>query len=115
VHEAGLGTFDLPTLWEAGRNGAFSPEMQKIIFPFFAVGCGVLAGLWPLHTWSPDGHMSAPTSVSMVHAGVLMKLGAFGIIRLGIQIHPVIARFGHRFQHLTRLLPDIAAGGRQCA
>ena len=93
VHEAGLGTFDLPTLWEAGRNGAFSPEMQKIIFPFFAVGCGVLAGLWPLHTWSPDGHMSAPTSVSMVHAGVLMKLGAFGIIRLGIQILPEGAEF----------------------
>ncbi len=93
VHEAGLGTFDLPTLWEAGQNGAFSPEMQKIIFPFFAVGCGVLAGLWPLHTWSPDGHMSAPTSVSMVHAGVLMKLGAFGIIRLGIQILPEGAEF----------------------
>ena len=93
VHEAGLGTFDLPTLWEAGRNGALSPEFQKIIFPFFAVGCGVLAGLWPLHTWSPDGHMSAPTSVSMVHAGVLMKLGAFGIIRLGIQILPEGAEF----------------------
>ena len=93
VHEAGMGTFDLPTLWEAGRSGALSPEFQKIIFPFFAVGCGVLAGLWPLHTWSPDGHMSAPTSVSMVHAGVLMKLGAFGIIRLGIQILPEGAAF----------------------
>ena len=93
VHEAGMGTFDLPTLWEVGRSGALSPEFQKIIFPFFAVGCGVLAGLWPLHTWSPDGHMSAPTSVSMVHAGVLMKLGAFGIIRLGIQILPEGAEF----------------------
>ena len=93
VHEAGLGTFDLPALWEAGRNGALSPDFQKVIFPFFAVGCGVLAGLWPLHTWSPDGHMSAPTSVSMVHAGVLMKLGAFGIIRLGIQILPEGAAF----------------------
>ena len=93
VHEAGLGTFDLPTLWEAGQNGLISAETQKIIFPFFVVGCGVLAGLWPLHTWSPDGHMSAPTSVSMVHAGVLMKLGAFGIIRLGIQLLPEGAEF----------------------
>ncbi len=93
VHEAGLGTFDLPTLWEAGQNGLISAGTQKLIFPFFVVGCGVLAGLWPLHTWSPDGHMSAPTSVSMVHAGVLMKLGAFGIIRLGIQLLPEGAEF----------------------
>jgi NADH-quinone oxidoreductase subunit M len=57
------------------------------------IGCGVLAALWPFHTWSPDGHMSAPTAVSMVHAGVLMKLGAFGIIRLGIQLLPAGADF----------------------
>ena len=89
----GMATFDLETLWKAAENGLISAEMQKIIFPFFVVGCGVLAGLWPLHTWSPDGHMSAPTSVSMVHAGVLMKLGAFGIIRLGIQLLPEGAEF----------------------
>ena len=93
VHEAGLGTFDLPSLWEAGSNGTLNPNFQKAVFPFFAIGCGVLAGLWPFHTWSPDGHMSAPTAVSMVHAGVLMKLGAFGIIRLGIQILPEGAEF----------------------
>jgi NADH-quinone oxidoreductase subunit M len=93
VQEAGLGTFSLPDLWEAGSNGTLSPGFQKTFFPFFVVGCGVLAALWPLHTWSPDGHMSAPTAVSMVHAGVLMKLGAFGIIRLGIQILPEGAEF----------------------
>ncbi|MBI5949084.1 MAG: NADH-quinone oxidoreductase subunit M [Chloroflexi bacterium] len=87
-NEAGLGTFDMPTLWAAGANGTLSPEFQKTFFPFMVIGCGVLAALWPLHTWSPDGHMSAPTAVSMVHAGVLMKLGAFGIIRLGIQLMP---------------------------
>ena len=48
---------------------------------FGGVGVGVLAGLWPFHTWSPDGHVAAPTAVSMVHAGVLMKLGAYGVIR----------------------------------
>jgi len=92
-HQTGLGTFDLPTLWKAGADGTLTPEFQKVFFPFFVVGCGVLAALWPLHTWSPDGHMAAPTAVSMVHAGVLMKLGAFGIIRLGIQLMPAGASF----------------------
>ena len=88
VNEAGLGSFDLPALWAAGSDGTLSPNFQRTFFPFFVIGCGVLAALWPFHTWSPDGHMSAPTAVSMVHAGVLMKLGAFGIIRLGIQLLP---------------------------
>src|SRR3990170_2888549 len=75
--EAGIGTFDLPALYEVD----FDENFQKIVFPLFLLGCGVLAGLWPFHTWSPDGHVAAPTAVSMVPAGVLMKLGAFGIIR----------------------------------
>lgn len=87
--EAGLGTFDLPTLYEH----EFDENFQRLVFPLFLVGCGVLAGLWPFHTWSPDGHVAAPTAVSMVHAGVLMKLGAFGIIRLGIQLLPEGAEF----------------------
>ncbi|MGI8925503.1 MAG: complex I subunit 4 family protein [Tepidiformaceae bacterium] len=92
-NEAGKGTFDMPTLWAAGEDGTLSTNFQRTFFPFFVVGCGVLAALWPFHTWSPDGHMSAPTAVSMVHAGVLMKLGAFGIIRLGIQMLPEGADF----------------------
>ena len=92
-NEAALGTFDLPALWAAGEDGTLDEDFQKVIFPFFVIGCGVLAALWPFHTWSPDGHMSAPTAVSMVHAGVLMKLGAFGIIRLGIQLLPEGAEF----------------------
>ena len=92
-HEANLGTFDMQRLFAAGNDGTLSPTFQKIFFPMIAIGCGVLAALWPFHTWSPDGHMSAPTAVSMVHAGVLMKLGAFGIIRLGIQLMPVGADF----------------------
>ena len=87
--EAGLGTFDLPTLYEV----EFDEDFQKIVFPLFLIGCGVLAGLWPFHTWSPDGHVAAPTAVSMLHAGVLMKLGAFGIIRLGMQLLPEGAEF----------------------
>ena len=62
-------------------NAQYSLGFQRFFFPLFMVGFGILAGLWPFHTWSPDGHVAAPTSVSMVHAGVLMKLGAYGIIR----------------------------------
>jgi NADH-quinone oxidoreductase subunit M len=91
--EAGKGTFDLPTLWQQSADGGLDPNFQKIIFPLFLIGCGCLAGLWPFHTWSPDGHVAAPTAVSMLHAGVLMKLGAFGIIRLGIQLVPEGAQF----------------------
>ena len=51
-------------------------SVQKVFFPFIFIGFGVLGALFPFHTWSPDGHASAPTAVSMLHAGVLMKLGA---------------------------------------
>jgi NADH-quinone oxidoreductase subunit M len=86
---SGKGTFSLPDLWAS----SYSPTFQKTFFPFLVIGCGVLSGLWPFHTWSPDGHAAAPTAVSMLHAGVLMKLGAFGIIRLGIQLLPAGAQF----------------------
>ena len=82
--EAGLGTFSLIALEEF----QFSREFQRVFFPMFMIGFGILAGLWPFHTWSPDGHVAAPTSVSMLHAGVLMKLGAYGIIRVGIDLMP---------------------------
>jgi NADH-quinone oxidoreductase subunit M len=52
------------------------------------IGFGFLAAMWPLHTWSPDGHGAAPTAVSMVAAGVLMKLGAYGCIRVGVWLLP---------------------------
>jgi len=82
--EGGLGTFDL----RAYLGAAIDPSFQRLCFPFLMVGFGVLAGLWPFHTWSPDGHVAAPTAVSMLHAGVLMKLGAYGILRVGIQLLP---------------------------
>ncbi|MFQ5471574.1 MAG: NuoM family protein [Dehalococcoidia bacterium] len=87
--EAGLGTFDLSAL----SGVAYDPTFQKTFFPFYMIGFGVLAGMWPLHTWSPDGHVAAPTAVSMLHAGVLMKLGAFGILRVGITLFPEGAEF----------------------
>jgi NADH-quinone oxidoreductase subunit M len=71
------------------RQVRFSPRLQSWVFLAFYVGFGILAGIWPLHTWSPDGHASAPTAVSMLHAGVLMKLGAYGVVRLGLGLTPM--------------------------
>jgi NADH-quinone oxidoreductase subunit M len=67
---------------------SFPPALQTWVFLAFYIGFGILAGIWPLHTWSPDGHASAPTAVSMLHAGVLMKLGAYGVVRLGMGLLP---------------------------
>ncbi len=86
--QAGHPTFSLEVLGVLAREGYFTPAFQNWVFPLFMVGFGVLAGLWPFHTWSPDGHVAAPTGVSMLHAGVLMKLGAFGIIRVGMVLLP---------------------------
>jgi len=70
------------------ENMQFDPQLQSWVFLAFYIGFGILAGIWPLHTWSPDGHASAPTAVSMLHAGVLMKLGAYGVVRLGMGLLP---------------------------
>ncbi len=88
--QAGIGSFNLIELKE---SASFPVTFQRFFFPFLLFGFGLLAGLWPLHTWSPDGHVAAPTSVSMLHAGVLMKLGAYGIIRVGIELFPEGAQF----------------------
>ncbi|MGA2640047.1 MAG: NADH-quinone oxidoreductase subunit M [Spirochaetia bacterium] len=86
---AGQRTFDLDLLEKA----AYNPLFQRVFFPILFVGFGILAALWPLHTWSPDGHASAPTAVSMLHAGVLMKLGAYGCLLVPITLLPDGARF----------------------
>jgi NADH-quinone oxidoreductase subunit M len=85
VNGSGLKTFDLVALM---APGTLTPYQQKFAFIFIYIGFGILAGVWPFHTWSPIGHVAAPTSVSMVHAGVLMKIGAFGVLRVGIFLCP---------------------------
>lgn len=86
---AGQRTFDLTVLSGAKYSDAF----QIVAFFLLYIGFGILAGIWPLHTWSPDGHASAPTAVSMLHAGVLMKLGAYGLLRVGFGSLPHGAHF----------------------
>ena len=63
-------------------------DVQEVFFPFVFIGFGVLGALFPFHTWSPDGHASAPTAVSMLHAGVLMKLGGYGCFRIAMSLMP---------------------------
>jgi len=62
---------------------------QNLFFPMTFVGFAVLGALFPFHTWSPSGHASAPTAVSMLHAGVLMKLGGYGIFRIAMYLLPL--------------------------
>ena len=87
--EAGLGTFNMLALEQV----QFSLAFQKLWFPFIFFGFAVLGGIFPFHNWSPDGHVAAPTAVSMFHAGVLMKLGAFAALRVGILLLPEGAAF----------------------
>jgi NADH-quinone oxidoreductase subunit M len=96
---AGTNSFSFLTLSEAG----FDPLVQRWVFLALYVGFGILAGIWPLHTWSPDGHASAPTAVSMLHAGVLMKLGAYGVVRVAMGLLPEAA------QHWAWLVGTVAA------
>ena len=78
-------------LLEISKNGAISTGWQYFLFPMTFVGFGVLGAMFPFHTWSPDGHASAPTAVSMLHAGVLMKLGGYGCFRVAIYLMPQAA------------------------
>ncbi len=66
-------------------------ELQYYFFPLTFTGFGVLGAMFPFHTWSPDGHASAPTAVSMLHAGVLMKLGGYGCFRVAMYLMPQAA------------------------
>lgn len=80
----GTGTFNLTEL----SKMHFPMSFQLWAFPMLFLGFGVLGALFPFHTWSPDGHASAPTAVSMLHAGVLMKLGGYGCLRVAMFVLP---------------------------
>lgn len=85
----GVLTFDMLEM----ENAGFSQSFQILWFLPVFLGFAVLGGIWPFHNWSPDGHVAAPTAVSMFHAGVLMKLGAFAALRVGIMLLPEGAKY----------------------
>ncbi|WP_290448629.1 NuoM family protein [uncultured Muribaculum sp.] len=90
-HSAPAGSPLTMNLLEISANDAISHDWQYFLFPITFVGFGVLGAMFPFHTWSPDGHASAPTAVSMLHAGVLMKLGGYGCFRVAIYLMPFAA------------------------
>ncbi len=84
-------TFDMVAIERYSAAGGFSEGFQKAWFPVVFLGFAVLVPMWPLHSWSPGGHAAAPAAVSMLHAGVLMKLGAYGILRIAVSYMPAAA------------------------
>jgi NADH-quinone oxidoreductase subunit M len=85
----GVLSFDMLQM----ESADFSQTFQNIWYLPVFLGFAVLGGIWPFHNWSPDGHVAAPTAVSMFHAGVLMKLGAFAALRVGIMLMPEGAKY----------------------
>jgi NADH-quinone oxidoreductase subunit M len=81
---AGAKTFDLNQL----AQFSFPEQFQMWAFPVMFIGFAILAGLWPFHTWAPTGHVAAPTAASMLLAGVVMKLGAYGCLRVAMTLFP---------------------------
>lgn len=79
--------------------------VQNIFFPFAFVGFGIFTALFPFHTWVPDGHSSAPTAASMFLAGISMKLGGYGCLRVATFLMPDAA---HQYQWIIILLSTIA-------
>ncbi|MFO1498129.1 MAG: NADH-quinone oxidoreductase subunit M [Verrucomicrobiota bacterium] len=88
---AGGHTMDLAEL----ARFPFPERFQYWAFPLVFIGFAVLAGLWPFHTWAPTGHVAAPTAASMLLAGVVMKLGAYGSLRVAMTLFPLGLKAWH--------------------
>ncbi|HAP30269.1 MAG TPA: NADH-quinone oxidoreductase subunit M, partial [Porphyromonadaceae bacterium] len=87
-YQAGLESWNI---LEIANHAHIDKGWQYFLFPMCFVGFGVLGAMFPFHTWSPDGHACAPTAVSMLHAGVLMKLGGYGCFRVAMYLMPEAA------------------------
>ena len=87
-HATGSQTFDLLELQSMLSRNPLEAGIQNVLAALFLIGFGVIASVWPLHSWSPIGYAAAPTSVSMLHAGVLKKMGPYLILRLAVGFLP---------------------------
>lgn len=92
------GTFDIPVLFESWTSlekplfGLSISTVKAIAFWAFTIAFAIKVPVWPFHTWLPDAHTEAPTAGSMILAGVLLKLGAYGFLRLVLPLYPVEAK-----------------------
>ena len=95
-----FGTYDLVTLYQRWNSlnagdmllGLPVQTVKSIAFWAFAIAFAIKVPVWPFHTWLPDAHTEAPTAGSMILAGVLLKLGAYGFLRLILPLYPVEAK-----------------------
>jgi NADH-quinone oxidoreductase subunit M len=87
--QSGASSFDMIALKEAVANAPISGEWQKTIFGLLLFGFGILVSLFPFHSWAPRGYASAPTSIAMLHAGVLKKFGLYGLIQVALPLVPL--------------------------
>jgi NADH-quinone oxidoreductase subunit M len=96
IHQraTGIGTFDYAVLLETLRNsgGLISPRTEFWLFLAFALAFCIKVPLWPLHTWLPDAHTEAPTAGSVILAGVLLKMGTYGLLRFNFGLFPSASR-----------------------
>src|SRR5438046_1404534 len=99
------GTLDLNQL----SQFQFSPQLQAWALPVLFLGFAVLAGIWPLHTWAPTGHVAAPTAGSMLLAGIVMKLGSSAGLRVAMNLFP------QGFQMWSKWIVLLAGVGSLCA
>jgi NADH-quinone oxidoreductase subunit M len=81
-------TFDMLKLQEFAQGGGFSNDFQLIVFGAVALGLAVKVPMWPVHTWLPDAHTEAPTIGSVLLAGIMLKMGTYGFIRIAIPLLP---------------------------
>lgn len=87
--QAGVNSFDLVTLTEGLRaQGGLGITAQKVIAPFILIGFGIMAALWPFHSWAPIGCSVSPTTLNMLHAGVMEKVGPYLILRIAVAFLP---------------------------
>ncbi len=96
IHQraTGIGTFDYAVLTEAMRSGLMqiAPRAEFWLFLAFAFAFCIKVPLWPLHTWLPDAHTEAPTAGSVILAGVLLKMGTYGLLRFNFGLFPNAAK-----------------------
>src|SRR5204863_1996863 len=100
-HAVGTSTFDMLQIAQMHIDDG----VQKIFFPFVFIGFGIFGALFPFHTWVPDGHSSAPTAASMFLAGISMKLGGYGCLRVATFLMPEAA---HQYSWIIIVLASIA-------
>ncbi|MDO8964156.1 MAG: NADH-quinone oxidoreductase subunit M [Coriobacteriia bacterium] len=86
------GSFDLVALATKGAGGLLPVDFQNWMFLLFFLGFAVKVPIWPLHTWLPDAHVEAPTAASVLLAGILLKMGTYGFIRVSLPILPDAAQ-----------------------